>query len=149
MSRTSPSCTQERSAIRADRRSRDYTVDVGTDGISAEDIVLYQPDPFGTGGGEDVSYTYRVFRPLTAYLSKTNSDGATLSIFFPITPHDALDSSGWFIVAIGERDTSTEEQVIDFTHAVMAQDIPIVQSPATRASPLGPPGRAPTSNPIG
>ncbi len=115
---------------------RDYTVGVGPGGIAAEDIVLYQPDPFGTGGGEDVSYTYKVFRPFTAYLSKTNAAGATLSIFFPITPHDVLDSTGWFIVAISENDDSTDQQIVDFTHAVMAEDIPIVGSQRPELLPL-------------
>lgn len=67
----------------------DYTVESGPDGLVAKDVAVYQPDPYGTGVSDTVYYTYRVFRPLTAYLAKETRQGTRLSILFPLTPHDA------------------------------------------------------------
>ena len=48
----------------------DYKVTSRKTGIEATNVSVYQPDPYGTGKGDTVAYTYRVYRPLTAYLLK-------------------------------------------------------------------------------
>ena len=61
----------------------DYQVNTGPDGIVAQDVIAYQPDPYGTGVGDTVVYTYRVFRPFTAYLAKIARDGSRLTSCSP------------------------------------------------------------------
>jgi phenylpropionate dioxygenase-like ring-hydroxylating dioxygenase large terminal subunit len=64
----------------------EYEVKAGPDSIKTSIIPIYQPDPYGTGTGETVGYSYRVLRPLTAYLDKVAKAGTRFSIFFVITP---------------------------------------------------------------
>jgi len=114
----------------------DYQVDVGPEGIVAEDVIVFQPDPYGTSQGDDVSYTYRVFRPLTAYLAKETKVGTRLSILFPITPNDELESTAWFYMAMSEEEDLSDQEVEDFHSAILAQDVPILESQRPELLPL-------------
>ena len=65
--------------------------------MEATGVRVYQPDPYGTGQGDWVSYTYRALRPLTAYLLK-GSSGPRFSILLTITPHEPAQvrpGCGW------------------------------------------------------
>ena len=53
----------------------EYRTETGTEGIIARDIGVYQPNPYGSRGGEHVVYTYRVLRPFMAYLAKDAEGG--------------------------------------------------------------------------
>lgn len=44
----------------------EYRVETNSEGITAKDVRVWQPDPDGTGRGKTVTYTYRVLRPFTA-----------------------------------------------------------------------------------
>src|SRR5439155_280502 len=44
----------------------DYEAVVGPEGVLATGVKVYQPDPYATGQGATVTYTYRVHRPLSA-----------------------------------------------------------------------------------
>ena len=37
----------------------DYEAMIGPDGVLAQGVRVYQPDPYGTGEGDTVAYTYR------------------------------------------------------------------------------------------
>jgi phenylpropionate dioxygenase-like ring-hydroxylating dioxygenase large terminal subunit len=115
---------------------RDYTAEVGPEGIVARDVVFYQPDPYGTGVGDDISYTYRVFRPLTAYLVKETKEGTRLSILFIITPHDETTSTPWFYMATSQDDVMTEEEIEQYHGSILAEDVPIVESQRPELLPL-------------
>jgi len=52
----------------------DYEAEILPDGVEARSVRVYQPDRTATGVGAVVAYTYRVPRPLAAYLAK-ESDG--------------------------------------------------------------------------
>ncbi len=70
----------------------DYEARIEPEGVVATGVRVYQPDPYGTGRGDTVAYTYRAFRPLTAYLLK-ESTGPRFSILLIITPHDVVEST--------------------------------------------------------
>ena len=74
------------------RRFTDYKVKTDSTGVTASNVKVYQPDPYGTGQGDTVEYTYIAPRPLTAYLLK-ESEGPQFSILLVITPHSPVESS--------------------------------------------------------
>ena len=41
-------------------------------GVTASNVKVYQPDPYGTGQGDTVEYTYVAPRPLTIKVAKRN-----------------------------------------------------------------------------
>lgn len=113
----------------------DYDVTTDVRGITAENIRVYQPDPDGTGIGKEVTYTYRVHRPLTAYFTKA-SEGPQFSIFFTITPVEALRSIGWMWVCMNYSHDLDEQAVRSFQDMIFAQDVPIVASQRPELLPL-------------
>src|SRR5579883_68878 len=62
----------------------DYVTTIDSEGVLSKGVSVYQPDPYGTGQGDVVAYTYRALRPFTAYLEK-ESDQARFSILFCVT----------------------------------------------------------------
>ena len=62
--------------------------------VEATGVRVWQPDPYGTGQGDRVAYTYRAYRPLAAYLLK-ESTGPRFSILLTITPHEPARSTAW------------------------------------------------------
>jgi phenylpropionate dioxygenase-like ring-hydroxylating dioxygenase large terminal subunit len=114
----------------------DYVVETGAQGILARDVVTFQPDPYGTGAGDTVTYTYRVFRPLTAYLEKDAPDGSRLTLMLTLTPHDELSTSAWFYGAVNDKINVTPQEWDDFQNSIFSQDVPIVESQRPELLPL-------------
>jgi phenylpropionate dioxygenase-like ring-hydroxylating dioxygenase large terminal subunit len=114
----------------------DYTVETGPEGILARDVIVYQPDPYGTGVGDMITYTYQVFRPLTAYLVKDAPDGSRLTLMLTVTPHDELCTSAWFYGAINAKIDLDQEEWDEFQNSIFSQDIPIVESQRPELLPL-------------
>jgi len=114
----------------------DYTVETTSAGVVAKEVAVYQPDPYGTGEGDTVTYTYRVFRPLTAYLAKETPKGTRMSILFPLTPHDAMATSAWFYMAMSSDAGLTDAEINEFNSNILAQDVPIVESQRPELLPL-------------
>ena len=112
----------------------DYEAEIGPEGVIARDISVWQPDPDGTGQGAQVTYTYRVLRPLTAYFIKT-SRGPRFAMYFTITPVAERVSLAWMYVAMDYGDLS-DEQVRQFQDDIIKQDIPIVESQHPELLPL-------------
>ena len=109
----------------------DYTTTSSPDGVVANDVKVFQPDPYATGRGSTVSYTYRVHRPLSASFVKhgEHSFGMLLSV----TPHDAVDSTAWMWMAMNYEPASS---MIEFQDRVFAQDRPILESQRPELLPL-------------
>ena len=109
----------------------DYDAVVNADGVLATGVKVYQPDPYATGEGSTVTYTYRVHRPLSASFIKhgEHSFGMLLSV----TPHDAVDSSAWMWMAMNYEPTSA---MVDFQDRIFAQDRPILESQRPELLPL-------------
>jgi phenylpropionate dioxygenase-like ring-hydroxylating dioxygenase large terminal subunit len=116
---------------RARPEIEDYTATIGADGVIAEGVKVFQPDPYGTGEGSVVTYTYRVHRPLTASFVKhgEHSFGMLLSV----TPHDAVDSTAWMWMAMNYEPTSP---MVEFQDRIFAQDRPILESQRPELLPL-------------
>ena len=113
----------------------DYEVQTSEDGITARDIAVWQPDPDGTGQSAKVSYTYRVFRPLTAYFLKLHQQ-QKFAIFNAVTPVDAQHSISWLIMALNYASDASDEQLRRYQDVVSHQDIPIVESQRPELLPL-------------
>jgi phenylpropionate dioxygenase-like ring-hydroxylating dioxygenase large terminal subunit len=112
----------------------DYEAEVTSEGVVARDITVYQPDPDGRGHGVYETYTYKVFRPLTAYFIKSEG-GTTFSMIFTITPVTPQKCIAWMYVAMDYGDL-TPEQIADFQDEIIKQDIPVVESQRPELLPL-------------
>lgn len=121
--------------IRERPEIEDYTSEIGPDGVLSQGVRVYQPDPYGTGQGDTVAYTYRAYRPLTAYLLK-ESDGPRFSILLTITPHAAVDSSAWMWMAMNYSHETPEAELIAWQDEIFMQDSPILQSQRPELLPL-------------
>ena len=113
----------------------DYEVVSSPDGVVAEGITVWQPDPDGTGQGADVTYTYRVYRALTAYFEKTTS-GPRFSILFNVSPVEQVESVGYMWVCMNYGHDMPDAEVRGFQDRVFAQDLPIVESQWPERLPL-------------
>ncbi|HZW85804.1 MAG TPA: aromatic ring-hydroxylating dioxygenase subunit alpha [Nitrososphaerales archaeon] len=113
----------------------DYSVQETEDGIVANDVKIWQPDPDGTGVGKDVVYTYRVLRPLTMYLSKRTQEGV-FSIFATVCPISEFESRAWFWLAMNYGKDIPEDELIAFQDKITGQDVPIVESQRPERLPL-------------
>ncbi len=112
----------------------DYAAVVDTDGVTARDITVWQPDPDGMGRGATVAYTYRVPRPLAACFVKT-SGGPHFAMYFTVTPASGRTSIAWMYVAMDYGD-QTDEEVRQFQEDIIRQDIPVVESQRPELLPL-------------
>jgi phenylpropionate dioxygenase-like ring-hydroxylating dioxygenase large terminal subunit len=113
----------------------DYEAEIEPDGVVARGVRVFQPDPYGTGVGDFVSYTYRVFRPLTAYLAK-ESAGPRFSILLLITPHTPTRSTAWMWMAMNYGHDIPQHELIDWQDGIFEQDRPILQSQRPELLPL-------------
>ena len=113
----------------------DYEAEIGSEGVLARGVRVYQPDPYGTGVGDTVAYTYRAYRPLTAYLLK-ESEGPSFSILLMITPHETVDSTAWMWMAMNYGHDISEQELINWQDRIFAQDRPILQSQRPELLPL-------------
>ena len=113
----------------------DYHAEITPDGVLAQGVRVYQPDPYGTGIGDTVAYTYRAYRPLTAYLLK-ESAGPSFSILLMITPHDQVESTAWMWMAMNYAHDTPARELIEWQDEIFAQDAPIVESQRPELLPL-------------
>ncbi|MEN9259915.1 MAG: aromatic ring-hydroxylating dioxygenase subunit alpha [Thermostichus sp. HHBFW_bins_43] len=115
----------------------DYRVQITPDGVLAENVRVYQPDPYGTGVGDTVSYTYRALRPLTAYLRKDSTERC-VAILLTVTPHSEQESTLWMLMAMNYGFEIPAQELLDWQEAIVLQDIPIVESQRPYLLPLDP-----------
>ena len=113
----------------------DHEAVIGEHGVEATGVRVYQPDPYGTGQGDWVSYTYRALRPLTAYLLK-ESEGPRFSILLTITPHEPARSTAWMWMAMNYGHDMPEADLVAWQDRIFAQDRPILESQRPELLPL-------------
>lgn len=114
----------------------DYQAYIDPDeGLIANGISVWQPDPDGTGKPAPVSYDYRVPRPLTAYFVK-HSGGPRLTMFLTVTPVDELRSLSWVYIAMNYAPEMSEEEIRAFQTRIIVQDVPIIESQHPERLPL-------------
>jgi phenylpropionate dioxygenase-like ring-hydroxylating dioxygenase large terminal subunit len=113
----------------------DYEAVITDQGVEATGVRVYQPDPYGTGQGDWVSYTYRALRPFTAYLLK-ESQGPRFSILLTITPHEPARSTAWMWMAMNYGHHVPAADLIAWQDGIFAQDRPILESQRPELLPL-------------
>ncbi|HTV57604.1 MAG TPA: aromatic ring-hydroxylating dioxygenase subunit alpha [Verrucomicrobiae bacterium] len=113
----------------------DYEVETTTEGIVAKDIRVWQPDPDGTGQSAEVRYTYKIFRPFTAYFLKSHGHDQ-FSILCSVTPVAERESLAWFVMALNYSPMIPDIQVRGYQDVVAKQDVPIVESQRPELLPL-------------
>jgi len=109
----------------------DYTTTITEDGVLSTGVEVFQPDPYGTGRGSTVSYTYRVHRPLFASFIKHGEH--SFGMVLAVTPHDALNSTAWMWMAM---DYEPEGSMIELQDLIFGQDRPILESQRPELLPL-------------
>lgn len=119
---------------RAHPEIQDYESEIGPEGVVSKGVRVYQPDPYGTGVGDVVVYTYRAYRPLTAYFVKESTQ--RFSILLMITPHEPTVSTAWMWMAMNYGYDIPEENLVGYQDAIFAQDRPIVESQRPELLPL-------------
>ncbi len=119
----------------------DHEAVIDEKGVLATGVRVWQPDPYGTGQGDWVSYTYRALRPLTAYLLK-ESAGPRFSILLAITPHEEARSTAWMWMAMNYGHDLPAEGLVAWQDRIFEQDRPIVESQRPGAAAARPRGRA-------
>lgn len=112
----------------------DYEAEIRPDGVTARDIIVWQPDPDGSGKGASVTYTYDVVRPLTAFFMKTSS-GPRFAMYFTVTPVSERESIAWTYVA-QDYENVPEDEIRAFEDMITWQDVPIVESQRPELLPL-------------
>ena len=113
----------------------DYNVVTDPNGITASGIKIWQPDPDGRGVGAPVTYTYKVFRPLTAYFTKEASKQG-FAIFMSITPVAQSESLMWMIIAMNYAHDTQDNQIRSFEDKVVGQDMRVVESQRPELLPV-------------
>jgi phenylpropionate dioxygenase-like ring-hydroxylating dioxygenase large terminal subunit len=109
----------------------DYEAVVDDDGVVATGVKVFQPDPYATGQGSTVTYTYRVHRPLAASFIKHGEH--SFGMLLAVTPHDEVDSSAFMWMAMNYEPTS---EMVEFQDRIFAQDRPILESQRPELLPL-------------
>jgi len=113
----------------------DYDVTTDEAGIRAKDILIYQPNPDGSGEAKVVNYTYEVYRPLVAYFRKETL-GPRFAILLMVTPQDPLSSLMWMWMVMNHSYDTPEEELRAFQDEIALQDLPIVESQRPEMLPL-------------
>ncbi len=113
----------------------DYDVVTDFHGVTAKNVVVWQPDPDGTGKGKTVNYTYRVSRPLTAYFMKSTREG-DFAIQLNVTPVDEMNCVGWMCIALNYAEETPDSELRAYQDKITSQDIPVVESQRPERLPL-------------
>ena len=105
-----------------------YEVTLDKNGVFARDIRVWQPDPYGTGIGDYVSYDYWALRPLTAYLRKESPSGDCLTLFYTVTPISAVECISWMSGAMNYAHEISDDDIKAFQNRVVLQDLDNLES---------------------
>jgi len=109
----------------------EYEAEITSEGVLATGVKVYQPDPYATGQGSTVTYTYRVHRPLAASFIKHGEH--CFGMLLAVTPHEAVQSTAWMWMAMNYEPTS---EMVSFQDRIFAQDRPILESQRPELLPL-------------
>ena len=109
----------------------DYDAVIDGEGVLATSVKVYQPDPYATGQGSVVTYTYRVHRPLAASFIKHGEH--SFGMLLAVTPHDPVESTAWMWMAMNYEPRS---EMVEFQDRIFAQDRPILESQRPELLPL-------------
>lgn len=109
-----------------------YQVEIGEQGLTVRNLRVFQPDPDGTGRPAEVTYTYRVERPLTAWLSKDDR----FLLYLGVCPVDERESIAFMVISMNYAHDLPEDELRAFQDRIVTQDRPIVESQRPELLPL-------------
>ena len=113
----------------------DYEVEVGSNGVIARDVRIWQPKPDGSDPEHPSSYTFHIQRPLTVYVVKPTAE-TRFAFFFTVTPVEKLVSRGWLWLSTDTAYDVPEDEIRAFQDELFDQDIPVVESQRPEMLPL-------------
>lgn len=114
----------------------DYEVFEDEQGIGTGRVPIWQPFADHRGVPAMTHYSYRCFRPTTAYFAKETGDDNMFCMMLTVTPLATDDCLVWLLVAINFGDQVTEQQIVDRQDKVFSQDKWIVESQRPAEIPL-------------
>jgi len=117
---------------------QEYEVKVGPEGLKTSEIRMRQnyADIRGQAGWMTVGYTYSVFRPLTAHISKNVGGDDRYCTFMTVTPVEDTESLVRLCVASNVDADITELQFLAREDLIFGQDRMIVESQRPERLPL-------------
>ncbi|EZQ12270.1 ring-hydroxylating dioxygenase [Candidatus Acidianus copahuensis] len=113
----------------------DYDVQLGKEGVIADNIKVWQPNPDGLIQGKWVTYKYKVPRPFLVYFSK-NDSSKIFSMFFSVTPISEDESLVLAFIAMNYAYDVPEEKIRGFEDEVMKQDMKVLEDEEPKYLPL-------------
>ena len=116
-----------------------YTVNITAEGVVAQNVKVWQPDPYGgLGQGARVSYSYAVPRPFTAYFTKASQEVKEHRrvIFMTTTPVSPTESISWWWIAMNYGLDIPPETFQRFEDEIVAADVRILESQRPELLPL-------------
>jgi phenylpropionate dioxygenase-like ring-hydroxylating dioxygenase large terminal subunit len=111
-----------------------YNVVRSPAGIEADEIEIFQPDPDGSGQDGIAYYTYRVLRPLTAYLHK-RAGASRFTMMLTAAPVTETQTHAWILFSLFNA-VSSDADALDWMDRIFAQDVPVVESQRPELLPL-------------
>ncbi len=113
-----------------------YEVEKTEDAVYAKNVRVYQPDPDGSGVGQDVSYDYGVIAPLTMYFVKYVTADQRLNILFSVRPESECESVGYFSTMMDYDHDTPAKEIDDFHSYLFEQDRVIVENQRPELLPI-------------
>jgi phenylpropionate dioxygenase-like ring-hydroxylating dioxygenase large terminal subunit len=114
-----------------------YAVRETEAGLESDEIKvrrIWRDGPGGTGE-VDVTYSYRVARPLTAQYTKSHAH-ERFSMLDTVTPVDEGESLVWSVMAYNYPPGKTDRELVAYQDTLAAEDQPIVESQRPQLLPL-------------
>jgi phenylpropionate dioxygenase-like ring-hydroxylating dioxygenase large terminal subunit len=113
----------------------DYQVIKTDKGVEALDIRIWQPAPIVGTADTTAHYTYKVLRPLAAYLDKV-AEGQRFSMLIVATPLEETESLAWILTGMTGAEDMPEADMHAFMEKIFMQDVPIMESQKPERLPL-------------
>ena len=110
-------------------------VEVKSDSITISNIEINQSSIGSTGIDSRVTYTYKIYPPLTLYGYKESIKGK-MTFLNTVTPIDEEESLVWGQLAMDYGHEIPKLEIAQFYDEVMSQDIPVVGSQRPKLLPL-------------
>lgn len=107
----------------------DYQVHEEDGVLTSEEIVVYQPDPDGTGRGVHSRYVYEVFGPLSVAFTKRDRDTDHIfRLFLMVLPESEQRSQAFMLKQRNYAYEEPDDMFIQFQNVLIEQDREMVEN---------------------
>ncbi|KRE40068.1 aromatic ring-hydroxylating oxygenase subunit alpha [Paenibacillus sp. Soil724D2] len=115
----------------------DYQVSEEDGVLTSEEIVVYQPDPDGTGRGVHSRYVYEVFGPLCVAFTKRDRDTDHIfRLFLMVLPETEQTSKAFMLKQRNYAYEEPDEVFVQFQDLLIEQDREMVENQKPELLPL-------------